>query len=239
MQGFRPERVLVIMAHPDDPEFTSGGTIARFQQDGAWIGYVICTTGDKGSEDRAISTYELARTREAEQRTAAARLGVASVEFLRHEDGALQHTVELRRSIVAAMRRHTPDTVICFDPTTRYFDAYVQHSDHYSSGEAVLAALYPAARNARTFPELLLEGLEPHVVRQAYLCSPAQPNCWGDITATIDLKVEAMLDHTSQVSDRAGLAAFLRHSAAEAGKQAQPAPLQYAEPFRYIDTAGG
>ena len=239
MQGFRPERVLVVMAHPDDPEFTAGGTIARFCRDGAWVGYLICTLGDKGSEDRAISAFELGRVREAEQRAAAARLGVQAVEFLRHEDGGLEPTLTLRREIVAGMRRHKPETVVCFDPAFIYSDRYVQHPDHRASGEAALAALYPAARNARTFPELLLEGLEPHTVRQAYLASPAQPNCWFDITATIDLKIAAMQDHKSQVQDPDGLATFLRLVAKESGRSAQPEPVRYAEAFHYINTEGG
>lgn len=239
MQGLRPERVLVIMAHPDDPEFTAGGTIARFCNDGVWAGYLICTLGDKGSEDRVISASELGRVREAEQRAAATRLGVQTVEFLRHEDGALEPTLALRREIVAGIRRHKPDTLVCFDPAFIYADRYVQHPDHRASGEAALAALYPAARNARTFPELLLEGLEPHVVRQALLASPAQPNCWFDIGETIDLKIAAMQEHKSQVQDSDGLAAFLRLMAEESGRAAQPEPVRYAESFRCINTEGG
>ncbi len=162
-----PRRVLVMMAHPDDPEFTSGGTLALWRAQGAWCGYVVCTGGDKGSEDTALSTAELVATREVEQRLAARRLGIDTVEFLGHEDGGLQHTLELRRELVRAIRRHRPDTVLCFDPTTRFMgDWYIQHPDHYLSGEAVLAAIYPAARNGRTFPELLDEGLQPHTVQQ-------------------------------------------------------------------------
>jgi LmbE family N-acetylglucosaminyl deacetylase len=129
--------------------------------------------------------------------------------------------------------------VICFDPAFIYSDRYIQHPDHRASGEAALAAIYPAARNARTFPELLLDGLEPHTVRQVYLASPAQPNCWCDIDETLDLKIAAMQAHTSQVGDPDGLAAFLRMMAEEAGRAAQPEPLRHAEAFRYLNTEGG
>jgi LmbE family N-acetylglucosaminyl deacetylase len=239
MQGFRPEHVLVVMAHPDDPEFTSGGTIARLARDGARVDYLICTLGDKGSEDRAVSAYELGRTRETEQRAAAALLGAQEIEFLHYDDGGLEATLPLRRAIVAGIRRRKPDTVICFDPAFIYSDRYIQHPDHRASGEAALAAIYPAARNARTFPELLLDGLEPHTVRQVYLASPAQPNCWCDIDETLDLKIAAMQAHTSQVGDPEGLAAFLRMMAEEAGRAAQPEPLRHAEAFRYLNTEGG
>ncbi|HZQ36721.1 MAG TPA: PIG-L deacetylase family protein [Dehalococcoidia bacterium] len=232
-------RVLVIMAHPDDPEFTSGGTIARWRRHGAWIGYVICTGGDKGNENTELPADELVRTREDEQRAAAASLGVETVEFLRYEDGFLEHTPELRRQLVAAIRRHRPDTVICFDPATRYLgDGYIQHRDHWVSGEATLAAIYPAARNGRTFPELLREGLEPHVVEHVFMTGSNQPTCWIDIAETIDAKIAAMLLHRSQVQDPDGLSAFLRQMARQAGQTAQP-PLEYAESYRYIDSTGG
>lgn len=235
-----PQRILVIMAHPDDPEFTAGGTVALWRQQGAWAGYVICTGGDKGSEDTSLSTEELVRTREAEQRRAAARLGIETVEFLGHEDGGLVHTLELRRQIVAAIRRHKPDTVVCFEPTSRYVgEGYIQHPDHYTSGEAVLAAIYPAARNGRTFPELLREGLEPHTVQQVYMTGAPQPNRWIDISSTIETKTAAMCDHTSQVQDPEGLAAFLRMMAQGQGQAAQPQSLQYAEAFRFVDASGG
>lgn len=235
--AFRPSRVLVMMAHPDDPEFTSGGTIARWCAEGAWVGYVICTGGDKGSEDGSISTAELIHTRREEQQRAAARLGAHAVEFLDHMDGELADTLALRRQLVAAIRRHRPDTVLCFDPTARFLgDFYINHSDHYTSGAAVLAAVYPAARNRRTFPDLLAGGLEPHTVLQVYLASTNEPNCWIDIDATLEAKVAAMLEHRSQVADPEGLALFLRGRAAETGK---PQNLAYAESFRRIDTSGG
>lgn len=234
-----PRRVLAMMAHPDDPEFTSGGTIARWRRQGAWVGYVICTGGDKGNENTELPTDELIRTREEEQRRAAASFGVETVEFLGHEDGFLEHTPELRRQLVAALRRHKPDTVICFDPATRYVgDGYIQHRDHWVSGEATLAAIYPAARNGRTFPDLLREGLEPHVVAQVFMTSSNQPTRWIDIGGTIDAKIAAMLLHRSQVQDTDGLTAFLRQMARQTGQTAQP-PLEYAEAFRYIDSTGG
>lgn len=226
-----------MMAHPDDPEFVAGGSIARWCGAGAWAGYVICTGGDKGSEDAAIGTSVLIQTRRAEQRRAAARLGVQSVEFLEHADGELEHTLTLRRQLVAAIRRHRPDTVVCFDPTSRFLgDFYINHSDHYTSGEAVLAAIYPAARNRRTFPELLADGLEPHTVEQVYLASTNSPNRWLDITETLDAKIAAMLEHSSQVSDPQGLSALLRQRAANEGRSQG---LAAAEAFRFIDSSGG
>jgi LmbE family N-acetylglucosaminyl deacetylase len=235
-----PQRVLAILAHPDDPEFTSGGTITFWRRSGAWVGYLICTGGDKGSDNTEISTQILTVTRQVEQRRAAARFGIDTVEFLGHEDGALQHTLDLRRELVRAIRRHKPDTVLCFDPTTRYLgETYIQHPDHYLSGEAALAAIYPASRNARTFPELLREGLLPHTVQQVFMTASNTPNRWFDIGSTIDEKIAGMLEHTSQVKNPDGLAAFLRAMANDAGASAQPQPIQFAEAFRFLDCSGG
>ncbi|MGI8549825.1 MAG: PIG-L deacetylase family protein [Dehalococcoidia bacterium] len=233
----QPRRVLVMMAHPDDPEFVAGGTIAGWCSEGAWVGYLICTGGDKGSEDASIPAEELIGMRHAEQRRAAARLGVQAVDFLDFRDGELEHTLALRGQLVAAIRRHKPDTVVCFDPSSRFAgDWYIQHPDHYTSGEAVLAAIYPAARNRRTFPELLAQGLEPHTVEQVYLAATNEPNRWVDIEATLDKKIAAMLEHTSQVSDPEGLSQFLRKLAADAGRGQG---LAAAEAFRFIDASGG
>jgi LmbE family N-acetylglucosaminyl deacetylase len=235
-----PRRVLVMMAHPDDPEFVAGGTIARWARDGAWIGYVICTGGDKGSEDRTLPSPLLVRTREAEQRAAGAVFGVQAFEFLGYEDGGLEHTLALRRDLVRMIRRHRPDTVLCFDPVTRELGGmYIQHPDHYISGEAVLAAIYPAARNARTFPELLDEGLEPHTVQQVYLAATNTPDRWIDIADTIEAKVEAMRRHASQTRDPEATAALLRMIAQQTGRTAQPQPLDLAESFRFLYAAGG
>jgi len=222
------------MAHPDDPEFTAGGTIAAWARGGAWLGYVICTGGDKGSDDPSIPAAELIRTREEEQRRAGRRLGVEAFEFLGHEDGALSPTLELRRQISAAIRRHKPDTVICFDPTSRYGESSIQHSDHYLSGEATLAAVYPSARDARMFPELLREGLEPHKVQQVLMVGSSSPRRWIDVSGTIEDKIAAMLEHRSQVKDRDGIASRFRAMAQVAGAAAKPDPLELAEAFGFV-----
>jgi LmbE family N-acetylglucosaminyl deacetylase len=230
----QPQRVLVIMAHPDDPEFTAGATIAKWAKNGAWVGYVICTGGDKGSEDPAVPAAELIEIREEEQRRAGRRLGVEAFEFLGHEDGALSPTLELRRQIAAAIRRHRPDAVVCFDPTSRYSAASIQHTDHYLSGEATLAAVYPSARDARMFPELLQQGLEPHKVQQVYMVGSRDPARWVDVRDTLGDKIAAMCEHRSQVKDPDGIAARFLAMAETAGASAKPEPLELAEAFGFV-----
>src|SRR5690606_33046300 len=132
---------------------------------GAEVTYVVITNGNKGSEDRKVTPSELAHTREAEQRDAGRILGVKNFEFLGYEDGYLQHTLGLRRDLTRIIRKHRPEVVICFDPTTRFMnDIYPNHPDHRASGDATVDAVYPSARDHLTFPELLIDGYETHKV---------------------------------------------------------------------------
>src|SRR4051812_39365789 len=151
----QPERVLVVMAHPDDADFTAAGTVARWASRGAECVYLLCTDGNKGSDDPAMTPERLAPIRRAEQRAALARLGGSDVWCLGFEDGVLEPTLALRRAIAEAICRFRPDVVVCQDPTTYFFGTeYVNHPDHRAAGEAALAAVFPTARNRLIFPDL-------------------------------------------------------------------------------------
>ncbi len=204
MQGImeQKKRVMVIVAHPDDPEFYCGGTVARWSREGMEVGYLILTNGNKGSSDPTVTPEHLASIRRIEQQTAARILGVKEVVFLDEPDGELQASLQLRQRVVREIRRYRPDIVICPDPAVYYFDtSYINHPDHRMAGVVALEAIFPAARNRMYHPELLEEGLEPHAVHEIYLAGSAQPNRWVDISDTIDLKIEAIKAHASQISD--------------------------------------
>jgi LmbE family N-acetylglucosaminyl deacetylase len=196
-------RVLVVMAHPDDAEFGCGGTIAKWAAAGKEINYVLCTSGDKGSNDPNVVPYQLARTRRAEQVNAARVLGARDAVFLSYEDGTLRNTLELRRDIVRQIRRFKPDAVICQDPTMRFGgNRYLNHPDHRAAGDACLDAVYPSARDPHVFPELLVEGLEPHKVREVFMSTAQNPDVWIDIGECFERKLEGLKEHKSQVGDR-------------------------------------
>lgn len=223
--------VLALFAHPDDTEFVCGGTLALWAEAGRTLVYAFCTDGSKGSSDPAMTSGSLVIIRQEEQRAAARQLGCAEVVFLPYADAMLEPTLDLRRDLTRVIRRYKPEIVVCFDPAVYYMDGYIQHPDHRASGEAALAAVFPAARDRLTFPELLAEGLEPHNVAHVYLASPQSANRWVDITTTIDRKIAAMQRHASQVGDGTRVADILRARAAAAGK---PHGLAYAETFRSI-----
>jgi LmbE family N-acetylglucosaminyl deacetylase len=227
-----PKRVMAIMAHPDDPEFFIGGTIALWAREGAEITYLILTDGNKGSDDPSMTPERLARLREEEQRLAANVLGVKTVIFLGEPDGELQATLQLRQRVVREIRRHRPHIVICPDPTAYYFGGtYVNHPDHRAAGQVALEAIFPAARNRMYHPELLDEGLMPHTIHELYLAGALQPDRWVDISDVIDLKIRAIQAHASQLTDPEGIIERVRQRAEAIDEYGRTV---YREAFRYL-----
>jgi LmbE family N-acetylglucosaminyl deacetylase len=209
-QGEEPtlQRVMGIFAHPDDPEFFCGGTFAKWAAEGRDIIFVLATSGDKGTGDTSLSSEQLIAVREAEERAAATRLGVQDVIFLRYPDGELQPTLALRRQLARLIRLKKPDIVVTNDPTARWYGAhYINHPDHRAIGDAALDAVFPAARDHLAFPELFREeGLEPHKVRQVYLCGTHEPDAKVDVTDYLEVKIAALREHQSQIADMEAMA---------------------------------
>ncbi len=232
-----PERVLMIQAHPDDCEFGSGGTIAKWAAEGAEIYYCSITSGDKGTKDPNITGEELAALREQEQLEAAKVLGVKEVIFLRYLDATLVPDLELRRDLTRVIRQVRPTALMCFDPTARlHGDGYINHPDHIAAGEASLAAVFPSCRDRRTFPELLEEGLEPIEVPSIYLFAAAQADTWIDISGYVDTKIEALRKHVTQVGEDADLEFVREWAKGNAGLNPNtPEDAgEYSEAYRYM-----
>jgi LmbE family N-acetylglucosaminyl deacetylase len=197
-----PQSAMVIVAHPDDPEFFCGGTIALWCANGTEIRYLILTNGNKGSDDPDMTPEKLAAIRKEEQQAAADVLGVKQVIYFDEPDGELEHTRGLRQRVVSEIRRYQPEVVITLDPS-RYFagDRYINHADHRAAGEVAIDAIFPAARNRMYHPELLNHGLEPHTVKEVYLSGANEPNLWVDVSAVFDTKIAAIRCHASQIKD--------------------------------------
>ncbi len=224
--------VMAIFAHPDDVEFLCGGSVALWSAAGRELVFVFCTDGSKGTKVPTLQGDALVAARKEEQRVAGALLGCTEFVFLPNQDAMLEPTLDLRRDLTGLIRTYKPQTVLCFDPTVYWIgDSYLQHPDHRASGEAALAAIFPSARDRPTFPELAERGLEPHNVLDVYMASPAQANAYFDITTTIDVKIEAMRAHKSQIADPEQTGHILRQRAQETGAAVGVA---YAEAFRYV-----
>lgn len=224
--------ILAVGAHPDDIDIGCSGSIAKWIKEEGEVYYLVLTDGSKGSEDHKISNKELVRIRHAEQQKAADLLGVKKVFFLDFVDGELENTPALRKQIVKIIRQIKPSTVICWDPALYYDEnrMFVNHPDHRVAGETTMDSVYPFARNARTFPELLDEGLEPHVVEELLIMNFSKADYFVDISQTIDKKLEALACHKSQFSDIKKFTQMIREMNKRAGQKAKP-KVGYAEGF--------
>ncbi len=226
-----PKRAMFIYAHPDDIEFGVAGTAALWAKNGAEITYVVITDGNVGSHEPGMTAEKLAATRRAEQ-TAAAKLAGASCIFLGYHDGMLQPTMELRKQLVRLIRQHKPNVVVCGDPTM-YFPpggTRINHPDHRAAAQAAIDAVFPAAEMPLLYPDLDEEGLSPHKVNYVYVSYGRDSNYYVDITETIDLKIEALRQHTSQLGDW-DPEDRLRDWAARTGEKVG---FKYAEAFQRI-----
>ena len=190
-------QVMVITPHSDDAEYGVAGTVARWVAEGRNVIYVVCTNGDKGTSDANMKPDELARIREQEQLAAAKLLGVREVIFLRYPDQALEDTPEFRKELVRLIRMYRPETVVTADPYRRY----IWHRDHRITGQVVLDAVFPYARDFLAYPDLLEQGLQPHKVREVLLWASEDANYRSDITDTFNIKIAALRCHKSQVGD--------------------------------------
>jgi LmbE family N-acetylglucosaminyl deacetylase len=226
-----PSRAMFIFAHPDDIEFGTAGTAARWIQGGAEVAYVLLTSGDVGIADTSLTREEAAAIREREQRAAAEVVGVHEVLFLREPDGMLVNTLELRRKIVREIRRFRPEVVVCGDPTIWFANStYINHPDHRAAAAAALEAVFPAAGQPHIFEDLAGEGLRAHKVRKVYVEGWGGGDTWVDISSTIDLKIAALRCHASQMREW-DPEPMLREWSAEAAKGKE---MAYAEVFRVI-----
>lgn len=193
-----PERVLVVVAHPDDIDFGIAGTAATLVKAGSTVTYALCTSGEAGVPEE-MDRGELAAMREREQRAAAAEVGVTDVRFLGQPDGHLEANLELRKVISRVIREVKPNLVITQNPERRYERIFGSHPDHLACGEATISAVYPDARNPHAHVELLAEGHEPHAVDWVWITQGRDPNFAVDITPVMDAKVRALSSHSSQV----------------------------------------
>ncbi|TLN07544.1 PIG-L family deacetylase [bacterium] len=226
------QSILVILAHPDDPEFFLGATIARWTSAGHRVSYCLLTRGDKGANDPRVDPIELARRRENEQRAAAARLGVTEVRFLDFLDGCLVPSLEARMAVTRVIREIKPDILVTCDPQNLFpSDNNINHPDHRAAGQIVVDAVFPGAGSPMFFPELRDEGLQPHSVKEVWLSLTAQPNTIIDVTEHWSVKLQALHEHVSQIPDYQKLDERQRNRRTPDSTEEHP---RYEEKFKRI-----
>lgn len=226
-----PKSAMVIVAHPDDIEFSCAGTVARWIQAESQVAYVLCTSGEVGIAEAGMTKGKAAEIREKEQLAAAEIVGVKDVTFIREPDGMLQPTLELRKKLVREIRRFKPEIVICGDPTIVWAgDTYINHPDHRAAATAALDATFPAAGQPNLFEELADEKITAHKPRKVYVTGWNGTDLFVNIEDTIDIKIEALRAHKSQMKDW-DPEPRIKEWAAERAKGKE---MAYAEGFRVV-----
>jgi LmbE family N-acetylglucosaminyl deacetylase len=222
--------IMAIAAHPDDIEFGCTGTLMRAIAAGATARLLLVTSGDKGSGDPATDPRDLAIRREAEARAAGEIIGLADVAFLRHTDGEVENTTQLRREITYWIRTWKPEVLFTFDPD-HALPRYISHRDHRTVGRATLDCVYPLARDPLAFPEQCAAGIAPHKVGQVWLFASDIADSYVDIADVFERKIEARLAHASQGDPERVRSRFRERAEA----LSQPSGLSYAEVFTLIN----
>lgn len=236
-EPLKPKIVLGIAAHPDDLDFGASGALAAYAAQGAKVHYLLLTDGSKGTSDYSITTVDLIKQRQEEQKAAVQAIGGAGVEFLDYPDGELEVTMDLKRDIIRAIRTLRPDVVVTMDPSVLYSAerGMINHPDHRAAGQATLDAVFPLARDHLSFPELFAAGLEPHKVGTLLLINFNECNFTVDITETMDKKLAALDAHESQMPDLEKVHKLVKDIAASVGSKSS---CEYAEGFVRIDLPG-
>jgi LmbE family N-acetylglucosaminyl deacetylase len=228
-------RALAVVAHPDDVDFGAGGTIAAWVDAGIEVTELLVTRGDAGGFDETPRT-SMPALREAEQRAAAAELGVHDVRFLDgYSDGLVSATQPLVRDIVRVIRQVQPTRILTSSPERWWERLGASHPDHLAAGEATVRAIYPAARNPFAFPELLAdEGLDAWTVSELWLMADPKSDHPVDTTETFPRKVAALKAHASQTGHGTDLEDMLRTWSSSVAQRHGLPDGHLAEAFRVI-----
>jgi LmbE family N-acetylglucosaminyl deacetylase len=233
-----PLTILIVVAHPDDIDFGSGGSVATWTGEGHRVVYCLITDGDAGGYDEEITRADMAALRREEQTAAAAILGVDELHFLGWPDGRLYVTHELRRDLARVIRQVRPDRVVTQSPTRNLRSMYGSHPDHAAAGEATMCAVYPDARNPFAHPELLAdEGLAAHTVSEVWISHMGEgADHYVDTTDAFDRKVEALRAHKSQTAHMDDLRGRMWGWGRSQAKAAGLEPERTAEGYVVLDT---
>ncbi|SDR28173.1 PIG-L deacetylase family protein [Thermostaphylospora chromogena] len=186
-------RALAIAAHPDDLEYGAAGAVAVWTESGKDVRYLLVTRGEAGID--TIPPHECGPLREAEQRAAAAHVGVSVVEFLDHRDGVIEYGADLRRDLAEAIRRHRPELVVTVNHRDHWPGGGWNTADHRNVGLAVLDAVADAG-NRWIFPELAERGVEPWSgVRYVAVAGSPEPTHAVDVSGVLDRAVASLEAH--------------------------------------------
>jgi LmbE family N-acetylglucosaminyl deacetylase len=227
-------RVLVVTAHPDDPEFQAGGTVARWTDEGIEVVYCVITDGDSGGADPSLSRAQRGALRRTEQLSAAKVLGVEDVRFLGYTDGTLDASLPLRRDLCGVVRQVRPTRMLIPSPEINWAWFPDFHPDHRAAGEAALCAAYPDARTPFAPDDVANSTDAPWLVPEVWIMSGPRPDTVVDVTESADRKISALREHASQTAHVEGWEERVRGRLAERARGGGLAEGCLAEAFQVV-----
>ncbi|MGW7687052.1 PIG-L deacetylase family protein [Kribbella sp. NPDC054772] len=225
------ERILAVVAHPDDIDFGGAGSVALWTKAGIEVHYCIVTDGQAGGFEPDRDRAEIPAVRRAEQTTAAQHVGVHDLHFLGYSDGEVEPTPQLVRDISQVIRKVRPQRLLSQSPERWWARLPVSHPDHLSAAEATVRAFYPAAGNPYAYPDLDEEAWD---VGELWMMEHPERNHYVDITDTFDQKMSALMSHTSQHRNPEALRTHIRTNSTRLAQTAGFPPNHQAEAFTVI-----
>lgn len=186
------QRALVIVAHPDDPEYGMAAAVAEWVSAGKEVHYLLATRGEAGIA--GLPPAESGPLRAIEQHNACARVGVTDLAFLDHPDGRIEEGLALRRDLARHIRRVHPELVLTLNHRDHWGPGRWNSADHRAVGRSVLDAVSDAD-NDWIFPELLDEGLTRHKVRWVAISSTQPTHVQPVSAASIEKAVASLAEH--------------------------------------------
>jgi LmbE family N-acetylglucosaminyl deacetylase len=175
---------LVLVPHPDDPEYGIGAAVAKWTASGKTVRYALASRGEAGIE--GMPADEAGPLREAEQRRSAAIVGVDTVDFWDFPDSNIRDTVELRATIASAIDAAKPDVVVTIYGGAEWAPGMPNQRDHIEFAAAVAAA-YDALASLTTPPCWLFQ-------------NGPQPTHVETVDGYIDTAVAALAAHRVYLS---------------------------------------
>lgn len=187
--NFQQERILAVVAHPDDAELLCAGTLARAHQEGAAIGICVLCQGDKGQPEPPI--HNLSEVRQQEMQSAAKILG-SEIFFGDNPDGALFDNLEQRRHLMEIIRQFSPTLVLAHSQSD-------YHADHRAASVITEAATWfsASAGNQSQSPALI----KPPVLwwMDTVNMTQFEPHFYIDVSEFVSTKIEMLNCHQSQL----------------------------------------
>ena len=221
---FRNERVLAVVAHPDDAELFCAGTLARAKRDGAGIGICVLCQGDKGQSSEPVKNLTVIRRKEM---TASAELLGAELFPGGEPDGTLADTPTQRLKLLEIFRSFKPTSILAHSPED-------YHPDHRAASRLAEAASWFCASRGRKTRSPALKSPPALWWMDTMNMHGFTPGFYVDVSGFVNVKTQMLACHQSQLrrgkdADFFPLAELMRVQFRARGLQAG---VEAAEAFR-------